>query len=62
MNDCFFHGEEPTDVVYGSCLECGHVWRTREDFLADIAAIESELGLAPHPDHEYVCPLCTHDL
>lgn len=56
------HRHESTKELYGSCLECGHVWRTQQEFLDDVAAIEHEMGVAPNWGHLLICPLCTHDL
>ena len=42
------------------CFECGHVWRTREEFLADVERESRAAGVEPDPDQPF-CPLCCHD-
>lgn len=34
---CYWHGHEPAqDGDYKVCGECGHVWRTEAEFVADV--------------------------
>jgi hypothetical protein len=60
---------------YRACAECGHVWHTEADFVADVliarAHYEADYvryeramppDLAYPPQDEWICPLCTHDL
>lgn len=69
------HRHEPTmDGDYRSCLECCHVWRTEQEFIADVmadranhteAALRYEGITIPEdttdPRLQPFCPLCTHD-
>lgn len=63
---CFFHGYEPSRPGdFRCCIECGHVWRTREEYLADVASLVAEMSW-PMPknaskDDLPFCPLCSHD-
>lgn len=64
---CFVHGcpEPSLPGDFRSCFECGHVWRTRDDYVADLAASVAEMQW-PMPantgsDDLPFCPLCTHD-
>jgi hypothetical protein len=59
---CFAHGvDEPLRPGdYRICFECGHVYRTREDFLAEVAKGCAEAGVPSDPEQPF-CPLCTHD-
>lgn len=60
---------------YTACGECGHVWRTEADFIADVLIsrahfeadyVRYERALPPDiaypPEKQWFCPLCTHDL
>jgi hypothetical protein len=73
---CEFHKryEPERDGDYKCCIECGHVWRTEQDFLADVLRARKEHALATlkyegvelppdttDPLSERICPLCTHD-
>ena len=59
---CYLHNRaEPLrEGDFRLCGECGHVWRTREDFLADVEAGCREAGVPMDPDQPF-CPLCTHE-
>lgn len=51
---------------YLVCYECGHVWRTEEELVADHTALLAEMKAPIHPDDHraekiYICPQCTHD-
>lgn len=50
---------------FRACFECCHVWRSREDYLSDVAALVAEMSW-PMPknteaDDLPFCPLCSHD-
>lgn len=63
MDDwCAWHNRpEPlTENDFRLCGECLHVWRTRDEFLADVEAACREAGVPMDPDLPF-CPLCTHD-
>jgi hypothetical protein len=59
---------------YRACGECWHVWRTHEEYVADVAAMDRQMneyevadtgmwGPAwnTDPDELAFCPLCSHD-
>jgi hypothetical protein len=62
---CHAHHRDEPDLPgdYRSCGECGHVYRTEADLLAehnDLAA-EIDLTSATSGAEVYTCPLCAHD-
>lgn len=63
--ECFFHNveEECTVDSFRVCGECNHVYRTREEFVAEFAREYAFLGHGKEsvPVHFGVCPLCAHD-
>lgn len=68
---CWSHAvDEDGTVAYRSCGECGHVWRTPADLLADVLALHEAVAAGngepvfpPPTDAGLVatCPLCCHD-
>ena len=59
---CYSHGrfEPPAEGDFKVCFECSHIWRTRDEFLADVEVGCREAGVPMDPDLPF-CPLCTHD-
>jgi len=59
---CYSHHRvelsEPGD--FRACFECGHIWRTRDEFLADVEVGCREADVPMDPDQPF-CPLCVHD-
>ena len=67
IDHCLVHGvDEPSQPGdFRACFECQHVWRTREAYVVDVAALCGELEW-PMPtitgdDDLPFCPLCSHD-
>ena len=62
-DECTWHGHEPAAPNdYKDCFECGHIWRTEADFLADVQDLFERLGLNRRPTASLrYCPLCSHD-
>lgn len=66
---CMWHGVieplRPDDFWW--CDECGHVWRTREDFDTSVAVLDAECRKFDRREYETnprelpYCPLCAHD-
>ena len=57
------HVDEPSEPAYRFCYECGHVWRTAAELLAEHNRQLAVYGRPPETDVNQVfcCPLCIHD-
>lgn len=52
--------ELPGPSDFRACCECGHLWRTVEEFHDDVRRELDPVGQPFDPDLPF-CPLCTHD-
>lgn len=61
---CFVHGvaEPLRPGDFRLCAECGHVWRTIEDYVQDVRelCLDMHWPLPTEQDLPF-CPLCSHD-
>jgi len=60
---CTWHGDEPVPEKYFRlCIECGHVFVTREELIEAHRAAAEAVGIDPEHTHlNTFCGLCLHD-